>query len=448
MSYLPHSERDREAMLAAVGASSTEELFRDIPADLRDGAAVDLPGPMTEAELLCHMRELAGRSHSTEDLVCFAGGGIYDRFIPSIVLDVISRPEFKTGYTPYQPEASQGILQALFEYQSMVCELTGMPVANASLYDGASALGEAVLLAAAQTRRPRALVSRALSPAARAVTQTYCGAMGVEIVDVPYDQQTGRTDLAALASMLSDDVCCLALQHPNYFGVLEDMGDAAEAAHQSGTLFVASVEPVSLGVLKPPGEYRADIVIGEGQPLGLPPAYGGPLLGLFACAQEMMRRVPGRIVGETVDAEGSRAYCLTLQTREQHIRREKATSNICTSESLCALASAVYLAAHGPQGLREVAEVSARTAHYLADRVQSETPCSLRFAGPFLSEFVVDLGEPGGEAVSRLADLGYLVGPALEREYPELGNCVLVAATEQRTEGDIDGLLTALRGSR
>ena len=447
MSYLPHSDSDREAMLAAIGVSSVEELFRDIPAEFRDSAVADLPGSMPEAELLRHMRRLADRNSSAEDLVCFAGGGIYDRFIPSIVLDVIGRPEFKTGYTPYQPEASQGILQALFEYQSMVCELTGMAVANASLYDGASALGEAVLLAAAETRRPRALISRALSPAARAVTRTYCGAMNVEIVDVPYDEQTGRTDLAALASLVGDDVCCVALQQPNYFGVLEDMGDAAEAAHESGALFVASVEPVSLGALKPPGEYGADIVVGEGQPLGLPPAYGGPLLGLFACGQELMRRVPGRIVGETVDAEGARAYCLTLQTREQHIRRERATSNICTSESLCALASAVYLAAHGPHGLREVAEVSARTAHSLADRLQSETPYSLRFGGPFLSEFVVDIAEPGAEAVSRLADLGYLVGPALGREYPELADCVLIAATEQRTESDIDGLLTALRGS-
>ncbi len=443
MSYVPGSDDDWTAMLEALGVASIDDLFRQIPSELRETAAANLPGPLSESELLRHMRDLAATNRSLDDLTCFAGGGVYDRFIPSIVLDVINRPEFKTGYTPYQPEASQGMLQALFEYQSMICELTGLPVANASLYDGASALGEAVLLAAAQTRRSRALVSRALSPSARRVATTYCSAMNIDVVDVPYDAETGQTDIDALSAMMADDVSCVALQHPNYFGVLEDMGAAAEMAHGSGALFVASVEPISLGVLRPPGEYGADVAIGEGQPLGIAPAYGGPLLGLFACGEEMMRRVPGRVVGETVDADGRRAYCLTLQTREQHIRRERATSNICTSESLCALASTVYLAALGPQGLRELAELSAQKARYLSDGLMATGKAKPRFASAFLNEFVVDIDESADEAVTRLAGMGFLVGPSLGRDYPELESCLLLAATEQRSRDDIDSLVAA-----
>jgi glycine dehydrogenase subunit 1 len=431
-------------MLAAVGAAGVEELFRDIPQVLRETATPNLPGPLTEPELLAHMQRLASANASAEDLTCFAGGGLYDRFIPSIISAVVGRPEFLTGYTQYQPEASQGMLQALFEYQSMVCELTDMPMANASLYDGASALGEAILLAAGERQRSRALVSRALSPAARRVAQTYCSAMGIETVEIPYVPDTGRTDLQALRAAVSADVCCVALQQPNHFGVLEDMEAAAGMAHDAGALFVASVEPVSLALLRPPGAYGADIAIGEGQALGLPMGYGGPLLGLFACREEMMRRVPGRIVGQTGDADGNLAYCLTLQAREQHIRREKATSNICTSESLCALAAAVYLAALGPVGLREVAEQSAHKAHYLADRLQDGGVARLRFAAPFLNEFVLATDEAGEDTVARLADRGYLVGPALGREYPELADCLLVAVTEQRTREEFDGLVGAL----
>ncbi|MGQ9729944.1 MAG: aminomethyl-transferring glycine dehydrogenase subunit GcvPA [Candidatus Zipacnadales bacterium] len=444
MSYLPHSDRDRAEMLASLRIETVEDLFRDIPMGLRESARPNLPPPLTEAEIVRHMQDLAGRNSSLDQLVCFAGGGIYDHFIPSIVFDVIARPEFKTGYTPYQPEASQGILQAFFEYQSMLCDLTGMPIANASLYDGASALGEALLLAAAQTGRCQAVVSRALSPNARAVAHTYCQAMGVDIVEVPYEPITGRTDMTALQAVLAPEVCCVALQQPNYFGVLEDMDAASEAAHRAGALFVASVEPISLAVLRSPGEYEADIVVGEGQPLGLLPGFGGPLLGLFACREEMLRRLPGRIVGETVDTEGRRAYCLTLQAREQHIRREKATSNICTSETLCALTSAVYLAALGPLGLREVAENGVRKAHYLRDRLAGEHNLQPRFSGVFWNEFVLDVGEVADEVVDRLAERGYLVGPALGREYPELRNCLLLAVTEQRTCTEIDGLVAAL----
>jgi glycine dehydrogenase subunit 1 len=445
LSYLPQSDRDRAELLAALGIASPEELFEQIPTSLREAATPRLPGPLTELELLRHLQQLADRNRSLEDLVCFAGGGVYDHFIPSIVLDVIRRPEFATGYTPYQPEASQGILQAMFEYQTMVCELTGMEVANASLYDGASALGEAVLMAASLTGRHSALVSRAVSPAARRVARTYTSAAGVAVLEVPYDGLTGRSDLDDLQDLLTGDVCCVVWQQPNYFGVIEDMAAAAKAAHAAGALFVAAVEPISLGLLQPPGEYGADIVIGEGQPLGLTPSYGGPLLGLLACRQSMVRQMPGRVVGETVDSEGRVAYCLTLQAREQHIRREKATSNICTSEALCALAAAVYLAALGPDGLREVAELGVQKAHFLRDALSAAKVGSPRFAGPVVNEFVVRLTEPAEAVVRRLADQGYLVGPALGREYPELEDCLLVAVTEQRTREEIGGLVEALR---
>ena len=445
MSYIPQSDRDRAAMLQALGIESVAELFRQIPPALRETAVPAVPGPVSEAELLRHMRALADENASLADVVCFAGGGVYDRFIPSIVLDVVRRPEFTTGYTPYQPEASQGILQAMFEYQTMVCELTGMDVANASLYDGASAVGEAVLMAASVTDRNRALLSRALSPAARGVARTYCSGAGVEIVEVPYLGDTGQTDLGALEALLGEDVCCVVVQDPNYFGVLEDMAAAARAAHSAGALFVASVEPVSLALLDPPGRYGADIVVGEGQPLGLSPSFGGPLLGLFACTESMVRHMPGRVVGETVDGQGRAGYCLTLQAREQHIRREKATSNICTSETLCAVAAAAYLAALGPAGLREVAELSVQKAHFLLDRLGACCATARhRFAGACVNEFVVRVPEPAEGVVRRLLDRGYLVGPALGRDYPELSDCLLVAVTEQRTRAEVEGLIEAL----
>jgi len=443
VAYVPHSERDRAEMLAAVGAASVEELFATIPAALGATATPNLPQPLTEMELLAEAGRLAAENRSLDELVCFAGGGIYDRFIPAIVTSVISRPEFVTPYTPYQAEASQGTLQAMFEYQTMICELTGMDVANASLYDGATALAEAVLMAAGAAGRDRALLSGALLPAARRATRTACEAGGVEVVEVPWDDETGRTDLDRLAEMLGDDVACVALAQPNGFGVIEEMAAAARLAHDAGALLIAMVEPISLGVLVPPGECDADIVVGEGQPLGLPPGFGGPLLGVFACREEFLRQMPGRIVGRTVDAEGATAYCLTLQTREQHIRRGRATSNICTNQGLCALAAAVYLAALGPEGLREVATLSAQKAHALRD-VLAEAGVTQRFSGSFLSELVVRVDGPADEAVADLCAQGYLVGPGLGRDYPELDDCLLVAATERRTRTEIEGLAAAM----
>ncbi|HCA46133.1 MAG TPA: aminomethyl-transferring glycine dehydrogenase subunit GcvPA, partial [Armatimonadetes bacterium] len=386
----PHSDRDRREMLAALGIDAADALFADIPQSLRATAMPELPPPLTEMELRDEARRVSDLNRNLDDLVCFAGGGIYDRFIPAIVGSVASRPEFVTPYTPYQPEASQGTLEAIFEYQTMISELTALPVANASLYDGATAMGEAVLMAADATGRSRALMAGALAPAARQATRTYAEASGVQIAEVPWDDASGQTDLGALAEMLGDDVACVALQQPNYFGCLEEMAEASWLAHEAGALFIAMVEPISLGVLAPPGEYAADIAVGEGQPLGLPPGFGGPLLGMFACTEQHLRRMPGRVVGRSVDADGKVAYCLTLQTREQHIRRARATSNICTNEGLCALAASVYLAAMGPQGLREAALLGAERAHELQEAM-ADSGLQPRFGGAFLNEFALRL---------------------------------------------------------
>ncbi len=443
MPWLPHSERDRREMLDALSADSVDELFADIPAGLRETALPDLPAPLTEMELVEHAHSLAAQNRPLDDLVCFAGGGIYDRFVPAIVRSVISRPEFLTPYTPYQAEASQGTLQAMFEYQTMICELTAMDVANASLYDGATAMGEAVLLAADATRRDRALLSKTLSPAACRATDTYCSASGIDVAGIPWDDTTGQTDLDALAEILEDDVACVAMQQPNYFGVLEPMEEAAALAHEAGALFIAMVEPTSLALLTPPGEYEADLVVGEGQPLGLPPGYGGPLLGIFACRDEYVRRMPGRVVGQTVDAGGETAYCLTLQTREQHIRRDRATSNICTNQGLCALAAAVYLAAMGPRGLREVALLGAERAHHL-HALLADAGLEARFTGDFVNEFVLNVPGDAREVVRGLCEQGYLVGPPLSVEYVGMDDCLLLAATERRTIEETEALAAAL----
>ena len=443
MPWLPHTERDRREMLEALGIDSVDELFAQIPAGIRETAVPDLPEPLTEMELVGRAGGLAAENRTLDDLVCFAGGGIYDRFVPAIVRSVAGRPEFVTPYTPYQPEASQGTLQAMFEYQTMICELTGMDAANASLYDGATAMGEAVLLAADATKRRGALLSGALSPAARHATDTYCGASGVEPGAIPWDDATGRTDLDALGEMLDDGVACVAMQQPNYFGVLEPMAEAAALAHEAGALFIAMVEPVSLALLTPPGEYDADLVVGEGQSLGLPPGFGGPLLGVFACREDYLRRMPGRIVGRTVDADGETGYCLTLQTREQHIRRDRATSNICTNQGLCALTASVYLAALGPEGLREVALLGAERAHQLRELLV-EAGLEPRFSGESLNEFVLRVPGPAEATVRDLCERGFLVGPALGREYEDLDDCLLLAATERRTESEIEALAAAL----
>ncbi len=447
MSYLLNTPQDQQAMLEAIGARSVEELFAGIPAALRLQRPLDLPPALSELELAQHMQALASRNAHAGKELCFLGGGSYDHFIPSVVDALAGRSEFYTSYTPYQPEVSQGNLQAMFEYQTMVCQLTGMDVSNASLYDGGSATIEAALLCMSATRRSgKVVVPRSLHPEYRQILETYLINLGTELVTV--DTPDGRLDLNALRSVLDNDVACVVLQHPNFFGCLEEAQAVAEATHAAGALLVMVVDPLSLGVLKRPGELGADVVVAEGQALGSPMQYGGPYLGVMACRDKFVRRLPGRLAGQTVDRRGRRCWVLTLQTREQHIRREKATSNICTNQGLFALRAAIYLTFMGPHGMREVGELCVRKAHFASTQITANPRLQRRFTAPVFKEFVVRDSE------GRVADLldqaqqaGVLAGIPLQRWYPELSDCFLVAVTEKRTRPEIQLLADSLAGT-
>jgi len=434
-SYLPHTAADRKAMLAAIGVGSTQELFADIPAELRLQRALALPTAMAEPELIRHLQDLAGRNASLDEYVCFLGAGAYDHYIPSVVDHVIGREEFYTAYTQYQPEISQGYLQALWEYQSMICAITGLEVANASLYDGGSALAEAAMMACAATGRSEVVVARAAHPHYRAILGTYAVDRDITLKEAPaIDGVTG------LDGLVGQTTAAVIIQSPNFFGCLEDVAAAAEAAHAAGALLIVAAAPIALGVLAPPGARGADIVVGEGQPLGLPVSYGGPYLGFFATTEKLMRKMPGRIVGQTTDFEGNRGFVLTLQAREQHIRREKATSNICSNEALCSLAAAVYLASVGKEGFREVAELCLKKAHY-AYKALTGKSCRPVFAAPFFKEFAVRCARPVAEINAALFKEGIIGGLDLGRYYPELAGCMLVCVTEKRTKAEIDRLV-------
>jgi glycine dehydrogenase subunit 1 len=442
--YAPHTPDDRERMLAALGLDSAERLFADIPAAVRaDG--LDLPGPRSELELTRELAALAGRDRV--DLVSFLGAGVYRHHIPATVDAVISRGEFATAYTPYQPEISQGTLQTIFEYQSLLAELTGLPVVSASHYDGASATAEAALMTLRATRRSRVLISRAVHRHAVETTRTYLAAGGHELLELP-TQPDGRTDLAALEGLLADaahPVAGVILGQPNAFGVLEPVAPAAELAHAAGALFVAVVEPVSLAVLAPPGEYGADIAAGEGQPLGIPPSYGGPYLGILAASDALMRQVPGRLVGRTTDAEGRRAFVMTLRAREQDIRRDKAASNICTNQALCALAATTYLATLGPHGLADVAAGGAAMARRL-EAALARIGIARVHSAAYLSEFAVRVPDARA-AHGALLERGILAGLELARWYPgdpALADALLLSTTELTSDGDIERLVEGL----
>ena len=443
MTYSPHTDADRAAMLAAVGVNSIDDLFADIPASVRP-ARFDLPPPLTEQEVRAEMTRLAGRNRIPE--VSFLGAGAYRRLIPAVVDEVVARAEFATAYTPYQPEVSQGTLQSIYEFQSLVCELTGMEVASASHYDGATATAEGALMACRLTGRDRVAVSRAVHPQVRRVLETYCSGPGIEVVEVDADLDeggSGQTDLAAVGRVVDGSVACLIVQQPNVFGVLEPMAALADAAHAVGAQFVTLVDPTSLAVLEAPGRYGADIVTAEGQPLGIPLAFGGPYLGIMAARMSAVRQLPGRLVGATHDATGRRGYVLTLQAREQHIRREKAASNICTNQALCALAATAYLSAVGPDGLREVAERSAGQARHLVAVLEQAGRATRRFGAPYFNEVAVRVPD-AARRHAVLADQGILAGLVLESEYPELTDTLLLAATELTTDDDIARLLHAL----
>ena len=440
MPYLVHSDGDRQDMLGAIGAGSFEDLLADIPASLRL-PRLDLPDGLPESEALGEIRRLAERNRMFEDRFTFRGGGVYRRFIPAAVDAVISKPEFYTAYTPYQPEASQGWLQAMFEYQSLIAELTGMEVANSSLYDGATAVAEAAMMAVVQTGRKRVVVAGHLHPEYVEVLRCYGEGRGFQMFHVKH--RAGTTGPEELESAL-DEAAAVIFQQPNFLGLIEDAEALAGAAHDAGALAIACVDPISLGLLRPPGAYGADIAVGEGQQLGLAPSFGGPHLGFIATRSELVRRLPGRLVGEAHDAQGRRGYVLTLTAREQHIRREKATSNICTNHALCALAASVYLTYLGPDGLREIADVSFRRAHHLAERLVELDGFEPAFPGTaFLNEFPLRVRHLD-QVLERLQEQGILGGLPLGRWYPELADVATFTCTELNDPAAIDALVEAL----
>ena len=447
MTYSPHTQADRARMLEAVGVASVDDLFDDIPAAVRAGSW-EVPPPLVEQEVRAELVRLAGRNRIPD--VSFLGAGVYRHLVPAVVSEVIGRPEFATSYTPYQPEVSQGTLQSIYEFQSLICELTGMEVASASHYDGATATAEAALMACRLTRRSRVAISAGVSPDYRRVLETYCSGPGIEVVTVPIDlaeEGTGTTDPAAAARALGEDVACLVVAQPNFLGQLEPMGELADAAHAAGAQFVAVVEPTSLAVLEAPGNYGADIVAAEGQPLGIPVSFGGPYVGLMAARMASVRQMPGRLVGATRDVEGRKGYVLTLQAREQHIRREKAASNICTNQALMALAATAYLTAVGPEGLREVAEAGAAQARHLAGALEAGGLAERRFSGPYLNEVAVRVPNAARRHAA-IAQQGIVAGLVLETRIPQLRDTLLLAATELTTDADVDRLVDALEAER
>jgi glycine dehydrogenase subunit 1 len=441
MSYLSLTERDRDEMLAAIGVSSVEELFRDIPHGVRFGRELDLEPPLSEQELSRHLEELAARNVDTSKELSFLGAGIYDHYVPAVVDTVLQRGELLTAYTPYQPEMSQGVLQAIFEYQTVICELTGMDVSNASGYDGTTVAADACYVAKHATGRTKVVVTEATSPQVRQVVKTYAPGFGLEVVEVPH--RGGVTDPDELRRAATD-AACVIFQQPNFFGCLEPAPDLAAAANDAEAIAVAHVDPISLGVLEAPGAYGCGIAIGEGQGAGNYQSFAGPHYGFLAARSEFVRRMPGRIVGETLDAAGERGYVLTLQTREQHIRREKATSNITTNQTLLALGGLVYLSWLGPQGLRELGETCMSLAEYAKSRL---TAAGFELAFPertTFKEFAVRTGRSAKEATRAARERGVHPGYAVGRDYEGLEDTLLVAVTERRTPADIDRLVEAL----
>jgi glycine dehydrogenase subunit 1 len=447
MSYSPHTTADRERMLAAVGVDSIDDLFADIPMAVR-ASPWTIPAGLTEQEVRGELARLAGTNRTPR--ISFLGAGVYRHLSPAVVGEVIGRPEFSTAYTPYQPEVSQGTLQSIYEFQSLICELTGMEVASASHYDGATATAEAALMACRLTRRQRVAVSAGVNPDYRRVLETYCSGPGVEVVTVPIDLAeggTGTTDPARAAALVGDDVACLVAAQPNFYGQLEPMRELADAAHAAGAQLVAVVEPTSLALLEPPGAYGADLVAAEGQPLGIPASFGGPYVGLMAARMASVRQMPGRLVGATRDGAGRKGYVLTLQAREQHIRREKAASNICTNQALMALAATAYLTAVGPEGLREVAELSMTQARHVASALEEAGLAERRFAGPYFAEVTLRVADAERRHAA-LAERGIVAGYLAGRDDPALRDTLVLAATELTTDADVAALVEALEATR
>jgi len=441
MDYVPHTPADEQRMREAIGIASLDDLFTDIPSRFLLKDALALPAGVPEMELATIMTDLSARNRLPA--LTLMGAGAYRHWLPAVVGHVISRSEFYTAYTPYQAEISQGILQAIYEYQTMIAGLTGMQVANASMYDGATAMAEAAVLAAKTLNRPRLVVAKSVHPEYRQVVRTYAWANGYEVVETPY-LPTGQADIEAMRRAAGGEVAAVLIQSPNFFGVIEDIAPIAAITHAPGALLVAGfTEATSLGILRPAGALGADFVVGEGQAFGNPLNYGGPYLGIFAAAEKFLRKIPGRLAGATVDKEGKRGFVLTLQTREQHIRRERATSNICTNEALCALAAAVYLVCLG-KNLKELAKLNIRNAQYLRSRLLELPGFAPAFSGPVYNEFAIRCPDPA--AVNRkLQTAGIIGGYELGRDYPDLADGLIFCATELPTKADMDQAINIIR---
>ncbi|WP_227938515.1 aminomethyl-transferring glycine dehydrogenase subunit GcvPA [Alkalihalobacillus deserti] len=439
--YLPMTEADQKEMLKTIGVESIEDLFSDIPKDIRFKGEMDLKEALKETELVSYFQGLASKNVSIKQVPSFLGAGVYEHYIPSIVDHVISRSEFYTAYTPYQPEISQGELQAIFEFQTMICELTGMDLANSSMYDGPTALAEAAMLSAGQTKKKTILVSKAVHPEARAVLQTNATGQRLNVIEI--DTENGVTDLAQLKELYGEDTACVLVQHPNFFGNLEPLAELEQITHSGKAMFVVSSNPLALGLLKPPGHFGADIVVGDAQPFGIATQFGGPHCGYFATTKKLMRKIPGRLVGQTTDEHGQRGFVLTLQAREQHIRREKATSNICSNQALNALAASVAMTAIGKKGVKEMAYQNVQKSAYLKKQLKANG-VEVVFEQPTFNEFVVKVNKPVSEVNEILLTKGFIGGYDLGRDHEALEGQMLLAVTEVRTKTELDSFAKEL----
>ena len=442
--YIPNTLEDEKVMLKSIGVESVQDLFSDIPCDLKLNRELNINPSMSELEVQRYVKSISSKNKSTEELVCFLGAGVYDHYIPSIIKHIVSRSEFYTSYTPYQPEISQGTLQAIFEYQTLICDLTGLDASNASMYDGASACAEAAFMATESTKRKSIIVSKTVHPEVRKVLSTYTRFKGIELIEL--DARDGVTDVIKLKQAVDGKTAGVIVQNPNFFGIIEDMEEIEKITHDNKALLIMSVDPISLAILKTPGEIKADIVVGEGQSLGNQMNFGGPYLGFMATTTKLMRKIPGRIVGQTVDVDGKRAFVLTLQAREQHIRREKATSNICSNQALNALIAAIYLSTMGKQGLKEVAYQSMQKSHYAFNEIIKLDNYSPVFDKPFFKEFLIRGTQSACEINDKLLESNIIGGYDTGINYPDHKNDLLICVTEKRTKSEINGLITAMEG--
>ncbi len=442
MKFTPHNEEEKKKMLEKIGITSIDELFSHIPPTIRLKELLSLPPGATEVEVVKLLNEVKKKNKTTDDFISFLGAGAYDHAIPTVISHITSRSEYYTAYTPYQAEVSQGTLQTIFEYQSLICALFNMDISNASMYDGAQSLAEACLMAVAIKKKNKILACSSINPLYLRVIETYIEGTDIELKILPTPE--GKIDLDLLKKTIDTSFASVVVQHPNLFGLLEPVKEIEQIAHNADALFVVSVDPISLGILSPPGDYNADIAVGEGQSLGIPLSFGGPYLGIFTCKKDFVRFIPGRLVGKTVDLDGNPAYVLTLQTREQHIKRERATSNICTNEALCALAATIYLSLLGKEGLKEVATQSLIKAHYLLERIEQETNFRRAFSGPFFKEFTLK-GKDIKKLLTALRRKGILGGVPLGRFNRNWQDLLLIAVTEKRTKEELDLLVDCLK---